>query len=132
MAEGIGRFLAKDKGLDIKLGSAGIFALDGGNIADNSIESLKDIDIDISQYKSNSINKDLIREADIILTMTKDHKESIIRNFPGVDSKVFLLNEYAYKIDQDVRDPYGADISVYKKVRDEIYRAIKTIFNNLE
>lgn len=131
MAEGIAKSLAKNKGLDIDIRSAGIFALDGGNIADNSIESLKNVNIDISQYKSNLVNKDLIKESDIVLTMTKGHKENLIMNFSGIDNKVFLLNEYAYDIDQDVEDPYGGNISIYNKVRDEIYKAIETIFNNI-
>lgn len=131
MAEGLMNSLAKEKDLDIIAKSGGIFALSGGRIADNSIEALKEIDIDISQNRSQIINGKLIDEADIILTMSEDHKENLKLNFPNVNEKIFLLNEYAFNIEKDVGDPYGGNLSEYKIARDEIYKAVEAIINNL-
>jgi|SRR5699024_181041 len=130
MAEGIMKDLVKD--MDVKVKSAGIFALDGGPVADNSIRSLRDMDIDISEYRSNSINEDLIIESDIILTMSKGHKDNLVLRFPDINNKVFLLNEYAFNIDKDIADPFGGSKSDYDRARDEIYKAISEIIRKLQ
>lgn len=130
MAEGIMNWLAKDKSLDIIVKSAGIFALDGGQIASNSIEALKELNIDISQYRSKAISEDLVNEADIILTMSKGHKENLKLNFPEISERVFLLNEYAFGLEKDVADPFGGSKLDYDKARDEIYEAIESIIDN--
>lgn len=130
MAEGILNELGKKKGLDFEALSAGIFAMDGAGPAKNAIDAMKGIDIDISNHISGSLDRDLIEEVDLILTMSKGHRDSLISYYPHIESKVFILNDYAHGIRKDIKDPYGMGIDDYIKARDEIYRAVERIIND--
>ncbi|MBU5310705.1 low molecular weight protein arginine phosphatase [Tissierella carlieri] len=130
MAEGILKSIAKEKKLSLEVKSAGISVFDGDNASRNSIEAMKKIGIDISKHKARQLHRDLVDEADLILTMSKPHKEIIISNFPSAKDKIFALLEYVYKIDKDIADPYGGNLLLYEHIREEIYKAIKKIIDN--
>lgn len=130
MAEGILKSIAEEKNLDLKVSSAGISVFDGDNASKNSINAMKKIGINISQHEARQLHRDLIDEADLILTMSKSHKEFIRANFSSAKDKVFTLLEYVDKIDKDIGDPYGGNLSLYEHTRDEIYQAIEKIINN--
>jgi len=89
MAEGILNDLAGKSNLDINSKSVGILARDGGRPANNAIKVMEDIGIDISKSKSQMINENILDKADIILTMSKNHKESLLGSYPKVKGKVF-------------------------------------------
>lgn len=125
MAEGILKDIAEKKNLDIEVVSAGIFAEDDGPIAENSIKAMDEIGIDISAYRSKSLSEDEIRKADIILTMGNSHKYFIEEKYEFAIGKTFTLLEYTYGFKDDIVDPYGGDIELYKYTRDEIYQAIR-------
>ena len=127
MAEGILRDLAEKNKLDINVKSAGISAFSGDMASWNSVEAMKEIGIDILKHKTTQINEDLLKEADLILTMSKSHKDFLTYNFPWAKEKVFTLMEYAYGREKDIMDPFGQSLAVYKKTRDEIYEAIQKL-----
>ncbi len=124
MAEGILKFIAKKNNLSLEVKSAGISVFDGDNASKNSIDAMKKIGIDISDHEARQLHRDMVDEADLILTMARSHKEFILSNFPSSKDKIYTLLEYAYKIDKDVADPYGGRLSLYEHTRDEIYQAI--------
>lgn len=124
MAEGILRDIAKKRNIDINVKSAGVAVYDGGPVTKNSKDAMTKIGIDISKHKSSQIHRDLIEESDLILTMSRGHKEAIIVGFPTYKDKVFTLLEYSYGIEKDVVDPFGSNLMCYENTRDEIYQAI--------
>ena len=117
MAQGLLEDMAKKKGLNLVVKSAGIFALDGQRVSEEAVEALKEEGIDISDHKANMIHRDLVSEANIILTMSKSHKETLLSKYDFLKGKVFTLKEYAYGVEEDVLDPFGQDIDVYRKPR---------------
>lgn len=127
MAEGILKDIAREKNLNIEVESAGIFAMDGDTAAENAISALRQYLIDISDHKSQRISRDLVDDADLILVMSKSHRDSLVMNFPHIEDKVFLLNKYAFNEDRDIIDPYGGDLAIYEKTRDEILKALRQI-----
>ena len=128
MAEGIFNELKKD--LDVQVLSAGISALDGSEVNDYAIKSMEEIH-DISHYRSKLVTKDLLSQADLILTMTKIHKDRLISRFDNIDHKTYLLNEYAFGSEEDIADPIGGSLYVYEEVLGQIYEAIKKIIEKL-
>lgn len=131
MAEGILRELIKEKGLDLDVKSAGIYAVNGDKASYNSIIALEEIGINISNHKSTFADEELINKADLILTMTKSHKQSLISRFPNAKNKIFLLHEYSEGELKDVIDPFGGSLGEYKIVRDEIYKAAEKIIKKI-
>ncbi len=131
MAEGIFKALIKDNNLNIQVSSAGTFAFDGDKVSDHSVTGLKKKGMDISNHKSTLVYEDLVIEADIILAMANTHKQNIIKKFPKVKNKVFLLNEYAFGENRDILDPFGGSLRDYERARDEIYLAVEEIVRRL-
>ena len=127
MAEGLLRDMANKKGLSLEVKSAGTFAMDGVGAAENAILALKELDINISDHKAQSLSRGLVEEADLILTMSRSHKESLLLKYPDIKDKVYLLNEYAFGKVRDIQDPFGRDEYNYKLVRDEILKALENI-----
>ncbi len=127
MAEGLLKDMAEKNNLEIEVKSAGIFAYDGDLASENALLALEEMGIDISNHRSQSVTKGLVDQADLILTMSKSHKENLILNYPHIKEKVFLLNEYAFDEDRDIADPFGKRLNDYKIARDEILKALNNI-----
>lgn len=127
MAQALLEKIAKDKGLNIEVKSAGIFALDGQKASANAIEVMKQEGIDLENHRARIIHRDLLEEADLILTMSKSHKEALLSKFDFVKGKVYTLKEYAYGKEEDIEDPFGGDIRDYRRAKEEIKEALKQL-----
>lgn len=131
MAEGILRKLAEDNNLDIEVKSAGLAVYENGPAADNSIKAMKAINIDISDHRSSQLNREMLEEAQIILTMSTGHKYGILMDFPQYEDKIYTLIEYAKNEAGDIGDPFGGSYGLYEKTRDEIAGLIQFIVEGL-
>lgn len=135
MAEGLFRDMVNKKGLQdrIKVESAGVFAASGEPASNQSIEAMERQSIDISNHKSRQLTKDMIDNADIIFTMTSNHKRAIISMHNKAMNKTFTLTEYAYGKERstDIMDPFGAPVKVYEKCLIEIKNALNIILEKL-
>lgn len=127
MAEGILRHIADKKKLDIEVISAGIYAQDDGLVAENSVIAMDEIGIDISDYRTKKLNEEDVKSSDLILTMGNSHKNYIEDNYSFAVGKTFTLLDYVYGFKDDIADPYGGSLSIYKHTRDEIYQAIREL-----
>lgn len=133
MAEGILNSLAKERGLDVKAESAGLFVLESAGPSEYAIKAAAENGIDISAHKSCQLSQDKAREADLILTMTMTHKMLIEQAFPDFASKVYTLIEYVCESEiTDIADPFGGDLNVYKLCFDSMYKYICMLVKKIE
>ncbi len=130
MAEGILKDFAMKNGLSLDVSSAGTHATKGLPAAQFAVEGMKDIGIDISNHSSNQVNREMLENADLVLTMSNSHKNQLLSQYPFTKDKLFLLNEYAFGTDRQIEDPFGAPKRYYEKARDQIYEAIEEIVNS--
>jgi protein-tyrosine phosphatase len=104
----------------VEVRSAGIYALDGGSMSKNGQLVLENASIPIT-HTSTSINKQIVDWADLILTMTDSHKQSILQIFPHTKTKVYMYKEFVTPQNvQDVSDPYGGDVRTYENTFQEL------------
>lgn len=127
MAEGILKDLALKNNLTIEVKSAGTHAAYNSAPSPLAVEAMKDVGIDISSHKSYQVNEEILKESDLVLTMSNSHKKLLLNKYPSIKDKVFLLNEYAFETKREIEDPFGAPLRYYEKSRDEIYEAIEEI-----
>lgn len=80
--------------------SAGIFAGKGEPLADNSEKVLKELDLSLD-HKTRTVDTDLLEWADLILTMTDRHKQTLALQYPEYSDKYFTLKEYVLIEDQE-------------------------------
>ncbi len=132
MAEGfLRKELSQNEGFIVK--SAGISAVDGMKSTPYAVDVMKDEGIDISGYLSSVLSKEFAKAADIILVMTKTHKDIIVDIMPDVKDKTSLYNEFA-NLDNnaDIEDPIGKPLLVYKDVCNKIKKASQQIVKKLK
>lgn len=132
MAAALLKDMAGAKGIDIDVKSAGLFALDGQNASRETVEVLKQDGIDIKSHRANMIHRDLLKEADLILTMSTSHKGALLSKYDFIDEKVYTLKEYAYGIQEDVADPFGRDVMIYKITKEEIHQALEEVIKKIK
>jgi protein-tyrosine-phosphatase len=70
-------------------------------------------------------------ESDLVLTMTKGHKSTILSLFPSFMEKVFTLFEYIGE-NEDVADPFGGDIETYRKSALQLKNVIEKILYKIK
>ena len=114
--------------------SSGVHAFEGDPASINSKSVLKErYGIDISKHKARLINKKIVDEAFLILTMTRAHKDAVLSLFPEASEKTFTLKEYVSdeafgkEYGADIVDPYGGNVKVYEKCAEELESAISKL-----
>ena len=135
MAEYYLKKLIAAKKMKYRAASAGFLNSDV-RISPHSFEVLKNDDIDASQHISTHITKELISDSWLILTMTEQHKRSILEFVPNSFNKVFTLSEYCGKkfclLSCDIDDPIGMEIYFYRETYKMIKERIEILVEKLE
>ncbi len=129
MAERILKKMLADRArLDIMVASAGIAASPSYRIFGSLKQVFDESGIGVNDHTACQVTIDMIERADLILVMSKEHKDFIIDKVPAASGKTFLLKEYAgEKEDLDIPDPIGKGIDVYRSVFSEIRKALEKI-----
>jgi len=116
MAEGLLRHYGEGK---FKVTSAGIAPV---GVNPNAIAVMKEIGIDISDQSSNQIKKDMLDQADLLITLCGDARESC----PVVPAKV-------EKRHWDLEDPARAEgteeqvLAKFREIRDQIKNNVEKL-----
>jgi protein-tyrosine phosphatase len=122
MAEGVLKQALSGAGKnDCTVGSAGLGALVGRHPDPSACKLMLKKNIDISGYRACQLNKDMIRQADLILVMDSSHKNAIEEFELCAKGKVFRLGHWG---DFDIPDPYQQNISAFETSLDLIERGI--------
>ena len=95
MAQALLQHMLDEQGLaDIVVRSAGIAAEQGAKASPLAEQALQELGIDLKQHRAQGIDGDLVNWADLILTMTRRHKEVVIASFPAASEKTHVLKEF--------------------------------------
>lgn len=128
MAEAI----LKNKNLEnVQVRSAGIYAMDGGEMSNNAKRTLNEAGI-LHNHISQQVSLENLQWADLVLTMTASHRDMILHSFPQAKHKIYTLKEYvAPNSSQDVSDPYGGDVIEYSQTFNELNRYIDALIEKI-
>ncbi len=107
--------------------SAGLAAAVGSPPSPESVRILQDRGVDLQGHSSQPATPRLLNQADHIFTMTKQHRDAILREFPEMASRVDVLARDG----SDVSDPIGSGIEEYTKCAEEIERHLYQILSEL-
>ena len=110
--------------------SAGIFAQNGQKPSENAVSAMKENGIDIKSHRSKGLTPEAIERAELILTMTKSHKNALLNLDSSLSGKVMTLSEFAGE-DGEIPDPFGGDLDTYRSCAKEIKRLVKKAYDRL-
>lgn len=132
LAEAIARKIAIERGLpDVEALSAGTSAWDGAPASDGGLLVGMERNMDLSAHRAQSLSRELVRDADLILAMGPHHLERI--EALGGAGKSFLLSDFAsYGASvRAISDPVGAELDVYRATADELEEEIRRVMDRI-
>jgi protein arginine phosphatase len=108
--------LVKHKIPEAEVQSAGVYAGAGERANVNAVEVLKKRGIHL-QHVSQPVTDSLLHWADVVMTMTTQHKQSLIMTFPNYQEKYFTLKEYVSESDKKVWNELKQAYADYEEKR---------------
>ena len=109
-----------------KILSAGTMGVAGMPASEGAIETCFERGLDIQAHQSSALSASLIEASDLIFTMTRFHRDTVIAMFPEASQRCFPLDS-----DGDVDDPVGQPVTVYRTCAVQIENAIKKRISEL-
>ncbi|WP_172196343.1 low molecular weight protein arginine phosphatase [Saccharibacillus qingshengii] len=93
MAEALLRQMARQRGVEVEVRSAGVSASRGVPMSRHAEAVLRDHRI-ADRLTSSPLDAQLVEWADLILTLTGSHKSHVLRHFPSAYERTYTLKEY--------------------------------------
>ena len=129
MAEAIARHLLAEKlevpepdleKRGISVVSAGSFAMPGARATPQAVEAVKGLGGDLTHHRSRPLSVELIHQADLIFTMSRNHAMAVTALVPSAGEKVATLNP-----EGDIEDPIGGDTALYQDLAGQLQTLIE-------
>jgi len=98
--------------------SAGIAAFDGGRASEKSVRVMADEGYDLSMHMTKLLTRDMVEEADLIVTMGYGHRDEIVYNNPQAAGKVKVVHP------KGIADPIGQPVEVYRQTAMKIRKGL--------
>ena len=108
----------EDHGVVIR--SAGLAAATGSPAAAEAVTVMKDHGLDLGKHEAQPLTEQLVRYADVIITMTRGHMQSIVDRWPQAAERARML----LSDENDVPDPIGRPLDAYRQCAEQMKRGI--------
>lgn len=133
MAEALARQWAENAAPDrgVNFLSAGLAAWPGQPASAQAVETMGAGGMDITSHRSRQVSAELVRKADVILAMTRRHKEMLLDMYPEAAGRVFTLAEFAGGGPADISDPFGQPVAVYRRCAHEIQSLLDKVLHRI-
>lgn len=122
----------KERGIEgVLVSSAGTGAWDGAPASEGAYLVGLERGLDLSGHRARLLTRELVEDADLILTMARHHRARV--DELGGDGRVFVLGEFAGRSgdDAEVSDPFGGDLEVYRETCAELEALITAVVERL-
>jgi protein-tyrosine-phosphatase len=128
IAEGLLREALAARGIDqVTVASAGTGAWEGAPVSEGAYLVGLEHGLDLSVHCARLLTRELVREADLVLTMSGHHLARVAEL--GGEHKVHLLGAYAGRDPGrlEVTDPFGGDLAGYRTTFGELQELIGAV-----
>ncbi|MEZ6105472.1 MAG: Sua5/YciO/YrdC/YwlC family protein [Pirellulaceae bacterium] len=95
----------------VVVASAGLAAAAGGRPSSEAVEAMARQGLDLGEHLSQPASERLIKQADLILTMTHGHRQAIVNRWPELASRTSVVS----RDKRDVADPIGGPLPLYEE-----------------
>ena len=90
--------------------SAGLAAARGQRATPDAAEAVRDRGATLEKHASRPATPEMVSQADLILTMTHDHRDALLAELPDSADRIRLLDPDG----EDIPDPIGMDRATYR------------------
>ncbi|HND55514.1 MAG TPA: Sua5/YciO/YrdC/YwlC family protein, partial [Pirellulaceae bacterium] len=96
--------------------SAGVAAMSGGRASPEADTAVSNWGMRLIHHESQPVSERMVRFADLILAMTRGHREALLSQWPDASGRVHLLTRGK----GDVSDPIGGPEELYQRCAEQI------------
>ena len=107
--------------------SAGVAAGPGEPASEESVEQMRQRGIDLRHHESQPVTEHLVWQADRILTMTRGHREVLVREFPELAGRIEVLAADG----RDLSDPIGGGPDEYRACCEQIEQGLARLLERI-
>lgn len=107
----------------IVVASAGLAALAGSGASVQSLQAMELFALSLADHRARPLSLEMLKAADLVLTMTERHRQAIVEAMPEIRGKVYTLAAYASNRG-DIDDPFGGDLALYQACADQLQQNI--------
>jgi protein-tyrosine phosphatase len=100
--------------------SAGAFAMPGSRATPQAVEAVKPLGGDLTKHRSRPLTVELIHQADVIFTMSRNHAAAVTALVPSAADKTMTLDPGG-----DIDDPIGGDLSLYQNLAGQMQQLVE-------
>jgi protein-tyrosine-phosphatase len=132
LAEALLRRSLEQRSVDgVSVTSAGTGAWDGAPASEGAYLVGLERGLDLSGHRARLLTRELVEEADLILTMARHHRARV--DELGGEGRVFVLGEYGGREgdEAEVSDPFGGDLDVYRDTCAELEALVTAVVERL-
>jgi protein-tyrosine phosphatase len=132
LAEEIFKHLLKEHGHEAgwRVKSAGTWATADAPPIGNAVTVGRELGIDISKHRSQSVDAEMINSSNLILVMEQGHKEALQFEFPEMRQKIFLITEVAGD-GVDIADPVGKSLENYRLIGRQLQNILTSSYDEI-
>lgn len=113
-----------------RIESAGTWTIQGQPAASYTLQVLQHRGIDIYDHRSRPVNRELLAQFNLILTMESGHKEALRIEFPEFTDRIFMLSEMIGEV-SNIPDPMGGSIDEFIETAGDFERIFDQGFENI-
>jgi len=115
----------EDRGMVVR--SAGVAAGVGGRASAEAVEVMAETGLDLTRHETHPLTEPLVRHADLVLTMTQAHRQTIVSQWPGAAERTCVL----CRDDSDILDPIGGSKEGYEHCAEQIRSELESRLGDL-
>ena len=133
LAEAVARSILPSRaGFEVEVSSAGTSALDGSVASGFSLEVARDHGLDLSSHRARVVTREMLRDADLIVTMGVRHREAIEQLDADAVEYTYLLTNFSDHLHGEIPDPIGSGRDVYERTYLAIRDCIESMAGRLD
>lgn len=120
-------------GWELEVDSAGTGALTGMPATPHAVTAMQRRGLDLSGHRSRSVHdlgEDGLKGYDLVLTMTRAHRDGLRVLYPDLRDRIFTLGEYAGR-HGDVPDPIGGPLAEYEKTAAALEESLRAAIERI-
>jgi protein-tyrosine phosphatase len=114
-----------------QVSSAGSSAADGAPASRFSVEVAQAQGLDLSAHRSRRLDRTMVRDADLIVTMGVRHREAVGALDPGALEYTYLLTNFSDRHHGEIPDPIGGPSEVYQRTYEVIRDCVASMVAHL-
>ncbi|MBI5305605.1 MAG: low molecular weight protein arginine phosphatase [Chloroflexi bacterium] len=111
--------------------SAGTWALEGEPASGNAVIAMAQRGIDLQAHRGAMIDRRGMEEADVVIVMTRNHREALATEFPLYRARIHLMSELQDRV-YDIGDPYGGTLEEYESTARQLEGLIRIGYEQIK